>query len=80
MVVATWGLVDEGADLDRTNITLVAMTKLASPRRLAFRGTLEVFAWGFPHSLVRPDELPERVLALWQSRARLEEFEWGHVL
>ncbi|RYX80962.1 hypothetical protein EON83_26155 [bacterium] len=58
----------------------VNMPQLSSPRRLAFRGHVEAFAWGFPRSLVAPDELPGRVLALWQSGARLEEFEWGHVL
>ncbi|BCM92503.1 hypothetical protein IAD21_04383 [Abditibacteriota bacterium] len=56
------------------------MPQLSSPRRLAFRGHIEAFAWGFPRSLTAPDELPGRVLALWRSGARLEEFDWGHVL
>ncbi|RYG55555.1 hypothetical protein EON80_30505, partial [bacterium] len=56
------------------------MPQLSSPRRLAFRGHIEASAWGFPRSLVAPDELPKRVLALWQSGAHLEEFDWGHVL
>ncbi len=56
------------------------MPTLLAPRRLAFRGIVEVAAWGFPRALVDDAALRPKVWALWQSGARLEEFAWGHVL
>ncbi len=56
------------------------MPHLLSPRRLTFRGHIEVAALAFARSLFSQTELQARVLALWHTGARLEEFDWGHVL
>lgn len=52
----------------------------ALPRRLGFRGAVEASAWGFSDALFSESALRERVWSLWGEGARLEAFDWGHVL